>query len=90
MEKLPLPKPTSTTSLQRPLVSIRPTVSASRVNLHLPPQLLNKTYPIIDVSGKVVKTIRPQQEVEALSIGDLPPGMYFIVFGRASYRFVRL
>jgi len=80
---------TSTTDLLRSLVSIRPTVSASTVTLLLPPQLLNKTYQVFDLNGKKVKTVRPQQEVSVMRIGDLPSGMYFIAIGRVSYRFVR-
>jgi len=81
---------TSTTSLQNPLISIRPNVAAASVNLHLPPELLNETYKIFDATGRMVKTIQPQQEIEVLKISDLPSGMYFIVLGEVSYRFVRL
>ncbi|MEL6923557.1 MAG: Ig-like domain-containing protein, partial [Bacteroidota bacterium] len=81
---------TSTASLDKPLVSIRPNIARNNINLHLPAQLLNGTYQIFDLTGKVVKTIQPQQPIEVLHIGDLPSGMYFIVFGEVSYRFVRM
>jgi hypothetical protein len=80
---------TSTTSLNRPTFSIRPTVSASSVNLHLPPELLNKTYYVFDAMGKLARTDRTQQQIEILSIDDLPRGMYFVVLGGVSHRFVK-
>ncbi len=80
----------STTSSNTTQISIRPTVSASTINLHLPSKMLNKSYRIFDVNGKMVKSIKPQQEVQEVRIDDLPPGMYFIAFGRESHRFVRL
>jgi len=80
---------TSTTFISTPRMSIRPNVAQNRVHLHLPPQLLNKTYYVFDAMGKLYKTRQTQQAVEVLKVDDLPSGMYFIVLNGVSYRFVK-
>ncbi|MEO0731204.1 MAG: polysaccharide lyase [Bacteroidota bacterium] len=80
---------TSDTNPEAAVIKIIPNVSADRINLHLPTRLLWKDYRIVDLSGSIVRTIRPQQEVEIVDITDLRTGMYFIAFGRVSKRFVK-
>lgn len=81
---------TSTALVNRPVFSIRPNVSANRISLYLPPELLNKKYYIFDAMGRMTRTDQARQQIEVLSIDDLPAGMYFIVLGGVSHRFVKL
>jgi hypothetical protein len=52
-------------------------------------QLLNKNIEIIDVNGKVIKSVIASKAKQSLDISILPNGIYFVKIGNGTQRFVK-
>ena len=79
----------SVSDLDGPSVRIVPTLASERISVHLPTALLGRTYPVTDMTGRVVKTFIAASAATEVSVADLPSGLYVIDFGGFGRRFVR-